>query len=257
VYIRWVGNNIPRMQKAKIGTHAGDIYKLFAPCHTRLDTPDRNEITDENIMKQIGIASGSYQHVVEGRPIPKQQSQPRTQATTVHTTQPRAEKVPVGPKADTHGGVAKTVENVVDFVDLDGIKMAIQEVRNDSSSTNWVLITYDGPRSNTLKMEGTGSGGLAEIKSLLKDNVIMYGLYRLNERIDDSVTVKFCYIDWRGERIHTMQRAKLATHSGAIRALFHPFHVDVQASQDDELTDTIVQKKISAAAGTAHFVVDR
>jgi len=158
--------------------------------------------------------------------------------------------------SDTHGGVSKTIEKVVDYQDQDGIKQAIADVRYDGSDTDWVLITYDGPRSNTLKLAGMGSGGLSELKNHLKDNVVMYGLFRTTEKIDDSVTVKFCYVDWRGERIQTMQRAKLGTHSGAIRELFHPFHVDINASSDDEITDELIQKKVRAASGNAQFVLN-
>jgi len=78
----------------------------------------------------------------------------------------------------------------------------------------------------------------------------------LKKKIDDSVTVKFCHIDWRGERIHTMQRAKLATHSGAVRDLFHPFHVDISASTDEEITEHLIMKKIMSAAGTAVHVLN-
>jgi hypothetical protein len=44
-----------------------------------------------------------------------------------------------------------------------------------------------------------------------------YGLVRLVERFDDSDTVKFVYIRWVGENIHRMLRARLGTHSGAIK----------------------------------------
>jgi len=250
VYIRWIGNNIPRMQKAKLGTHAGDIYNLFAPTHASLDSPDLHEVTDENVMKQIMIASGSYTHVLKGHPVqaqPRPQAAPKPVSNTARTTAPRNE-----PKSDT---AAKTVEKIVEFIDEEGIKQAIQDVRNDSTDTNWVLITYDAPQSKTLNLAGIGSGGLAEMKSHLTDDVIMYGLYRTVERIDDSITIKFTFIDWRGENIHRMQRAKLGTHSGEIRTLFHPFHVDVQATQDDELTEEIIQKKVRMVSGTAVHVL--
>jgi len=140
---------------------------------------------------------------------------------------------------------------------MDGIRQAISEVRHDGNDTDWVLITYDGPRSNTLKLEGTGSGGLHELKGHLRPDAVMYGLFRTTEQIDDSVTVKFVHIDWRGEKIHTMQRAKLATHSGVVRALFHPFHVDIPATSDDEITENIIMKKIKTASGTAVHVVNK
>ena len=47
-----------------------------------------------------------------------------------------------------------------------------------------------------------------------KDNVVMYGLIRVTERIDDTEAVKFCFVDWRGENINRMQRANLGIHSG-------------------------------------------
>jgi len=255
VYIRWIGNNIPRMLKAKLGTHAGDIYNAFAPCHTSLDTPDFHEVTDENIMKQIMIASGTYKHVLDHNPVttPQQHHQPQ------HQPRPTPSSGGVGrttsaPKFDQKSDT-KTIEKVVEYIDEEGIKQAIQEVRKDSSDTDWVLITYDAPQSKTLKLAGIGSGGLEELKSQLTPEVVMYGILRITEKIDDSVTVKFCHIDWRGENIHRMQRAKLATHSGDIRALFHPFHVDVQASQDDELTDHVIRSKVNAASGTAVHVL--
>jgi hypothetical protein len=255
VYIRWIGPSIPRMQKAKLGTHAGDVYnQIFAPCHTSLDTPDHHEITDESIMKEIMKASGTYKHVLEGHPVARQTAPPPHSPTQSQEKRPAPQRKP--PPSDTHGGVSKTVEKVIDFQDLDGIKQAIADVRYDGSDTDWVLITYDGPRSNTLKLAGIGSGGLNELKGHLQENVVMYGLLRTTEQIDDSVTVKFCHIDWRGERIHTMQRAKLATHSGAIRELFHPFHVDINASTEDEISDHLIQKKVKAASGTAVHVLN-
>jgi len=254
IYIRWVGNAIPRMQKAKLGTHAGDIYNLFAPCHTSLDTPDLHEITDEHIMKLIMIASGTYKHVLEGHPTPAPQPQHKPQISS--SSKPGTGRTAPAPReSDTHGGAVRTIERVVEFHDEEGIKQAIQEVRNDSNDSDWILVTYDAPQSKTLKIAGIGNGGLHEMKSFLKDDVVMYGLLRVNERIDDSVTVKFVYVDWRGEQIHRMQRAKLATHSGAVRALFHPFSVDIQPTQEDELTEAILEKKVKSVSGTAVHVL--
>jgi len=257
IYIRWIGNSIPRMQKAKLGTHAGDIYNLFAPTHTSLDSPDHHEITDENVMKLIMIASGTYKHVLDSRPAWSGQQQQQQQKPSQRPQASSASKQPVARAAesDTHGGVVKTIEKVIEYIDEEGIKQAIKEVRHDGNETDWVLITYDAPQSKTLKLHQVGSGGLAEMKSHLSDDVVMYGLLRTTERIDDSVTIKFVHLDWRGENIHRMQRAKLATHSGAVKALFHPFHVDIQASQDDEFTEAIVEKRIRAVSGTAVHVL--
>jgi hypothetical protein len=43
------------MQRAKLGAAASSIQQLFSPYHVSLDSPDRNEVTDENIMKLIMV----------------------------------------------------------------------------------------------------------------------------------------------------------------------------------------------------------
>ena len=48
--------------------------------------------------------------------------------------------------------------------------------RADTSETNFMVATWDTPTS--LKLEGTGSGGLAEMKSMLPSNDVAYGLLR-------------------------------------------------------------------------------
>lgn len=125
----------------------------------------------------------------------------------------------------------------------DGIREAIREVRQDTNLVDWALVTYDHsngkPQSKTLKyalgtsfmssayvlrLVGTGEGGLAELKGQLAEDMVGYALYRTTERVDDSETVKFVFIDWRGPKIHRMQRAQLGTHSGALSRILHAFY---------------------------------
>lgn len=54
-----------------------------------------------------------------------------------------------------------------------------------------------------------------------------YGLVRQSEKFDDSDRVMFAFINWTGENIHRMLRAKLGTHSGAIKEVFSPYHVNI------------------------------
>jgi hypothetical protein len=70
--------------------------------------------------------------------------------------------------------------------------------------------------SLTARFAGSGSGGLEEMRALFKNDAIIYGLVRCNEQIDDTVAVKFCFVDWRGENINRMQRANLGIHSGTL-----------------------------------------
>ena len=82
---------------------------------------------------------------------------------------------------------------------------------------DWVLYTYSAGNSNTVVLKGKGTGGVEELVEQLDDAMVAYGLVRLIERVDESDTVKFAYINWTGDNIPRMLRARLSTHSGAVK----------------------------------------
>jgi hypothetical protein len=258
-YIRWIGKDIPFMQRAKLGTHSGDISEFFHPYHTSLDAPELSDVTDEHVMKLIQTASGTYKHVLsDDVAAARVQSKPAVQKPAAAA--PSAQPKPVSSKAPTQAKPVPTTAND-DVVSIGaGIREAIQSVRNDTNLTDWALATYEFPsgknQSKSLVLVGTGQGGLSELKSKLGDSMVGYALYRTTERVDDSETVKFVFIDWRGPQVHRMQRAILGTHSGAVRAVFEPYHVDLlDVSKQEEVTDDLIMAKVRKAAGTANYVL--
>jgi hypothetical protein len=98
---------------------------------------------------------------------------------------------------------------------------------------NRCLVGYEGGKGNVLVSLGKGDGGIEELKAHLNEKINAYGLVRKTEKIDDSVTVKFAFINWTGtekarvsvnlilgENIDRMHRARIGTHTGAISSLF-------------------------------------
>jgi len=257
VYIRWIGKSIPFMQRAKLGTHSGDIYEIFTPFHTSLDAPELDDVTDENVMRLIQTASGTYKHVLDEARAPKPAA---AGAAKPGAASQGAAKPAAAPKTSATSKPPPPVKEGEDVVTIGaGIREAIAQVRQDTSPVNWALATYDmggKTQSKNLVLVGTGEGGLAELKGKLADEIVGYALLRMNEKVDDSDTVKFVFIDWRGPKIHRMQRAILGTHSGAVRELFHPYHVDVlDASKQDEVTEQVIAGKVKKASGTANYVL--
>eukprot|EP00966_Prymnesium_polylepis_P300261 6938736-Prymnesium_polylepis.1 len=69
------------------------------------------------------------------------------------------------------------------------LRTVLSDVRADGSPTDWCLAGFEGD-SLTLKVVGSGSGGVSELRKLLRADSMFYGLVRTTEQIDKSSTVK-------------------------------------------------------------------
>ena len=133
------------------------------------------------------------------------------------------------------------------------MQAAIQCVRNDNDSADWVLIGYEG-QTNNIALINVGEGGVEELKENLADDNVCYGIVRVTDEIDGHVTVKFVLIIWIGERVKIMRKAKTATHKGDILKVMGQYHTDVVVSTKDELTFEEIMRKVKDASGTAVHV---
>jgi len=246
VFIRWTGENIHRMLRARKGTHEAAVKEIFAPYHVTVDAENLKEISEDIITTTVSKASGTAVHVREA-------------VSHGHSSSPVAKSpgyVPGGASLPKVSAPPKATDNVK-FHQEDGIRGAIQDLRSDATPTNWVLLTYDGPNSNTITLLGSGSGGSAELIANLQDDMVGYGLVRQEEKYDDSVRVMFAYINWVGEGIHRMLKARLGTHSGAVKGLLAPYHADIDATKKDEVTPEIITTTIQRTMGTASRVLEK
>jgi len=240
VYINWVGEGIHRMLRARLGTHSGAIKDIFSPYHVNVDATTLSEISEDIITRTVSKASGTAVHVLE--------KSAGSSSPSASSPSHRAGKSPAGAVKGV-SGVPKPTDNVK-FGDESKIKQAIQDVRSDATSTNWVLLTYDAPSSSTIVLAGSGDGGSEELISHLKDDNVGYGLVRQQEKYDDSVRVMFAYVNWVGENIPRMQKARLGTHTGAVKGLLTPYHADIDASNHSEISPDLITSKIRLTMGT-------
>jgi len=239
VYINWVGEGIHRMLRARLGTHSGSIKEIIAPYHVNVDATTLSEISEEIITRTVSKASGTAVHVLE---------KSSSSSPAVSSSHRAGGGSPAGAIKPV-SGVPKTADNVK-FGDESRIKQAIQDVRSDATATNWVVLTYDAPNSSTIVLAGSGNGGSEELIRLLKDDNVCYGLVRQQEKYDDSARVMFAYITWVGENIPRMQKARLGTHTGAVKGLLAPYHADIDATNHSEISPDLITSRIRLTMGT-------
>lgn len=267
-FVNFVGDNINRMLRARLGTHQGAVRAFFAPFHVDISPEKSSEISDEIVLKLIKSTSGTESKVLsddrtvfttkvtatkkvsDGSAAPAAAAPAAATTTAAPAAAPKRAVTPRNPSMS-----AGDNKDALLFDNEETVRGGLKSVRDDSNDINWAIVTYDAPRSKTLTLAGTGSGGVAEFIENLKDDQVCYGLVRLIETVDNSQTVKFCWVNWTGQNIHRMQRATLSTHKGFVTQLFSPFHVDLECEKKDEISEAIIYAKIKKAAGTANFVL--
>jgi len=121
----------------------------------------------------------------------------------------------------SRGGAKAAGSDQVAFVPEEELRNTLRDVRQGLDGLQWALFTYEDPKSNNVVFLAKGSGDIdSELKSHLKDDNVAYGIVRKVDKIDESETIKFCFINWVGENINRMLRARLGTHKGAVTAFF-------------------------------------
>eukprot|EP00727_Mastigamoeba_balamuthi_P014639 m51a1_g9800 hypothetical protein (525) ;mRNA; r:1789856-1792541 len=142
------------------------------------------------------------------------------------------------------------------FVDPQAVADALAQVRSDTSPVNWMGVTYESTRGQTLKLLGKGEDGADGLASHLTPEMVAFCIVRLVDKIDESATVKFAYVLYLGEQVPRMQRAKLSVHQNAVRAYLGQAHVDFTCAQPGELSTETLLARVMEVSGTASRVLN-
>jgi len=249
VFIVWCGEKVPFVKKAQITTHKGSVTELFGQAHNEVHASTQDELSESIIMSRVRDASGTSHHEKDATTSPGQSS---SHSPGIVTTGRGPSNVPKA-SGSKQPGVPKGSSNNVTFIDEEAIQNAIKAVRANNDETDWMLMGYEG-NSNQLKFIAKGSGDLDELITHLKDDQIMYGLYRTTDTIDNTVAVKFVMIVWVGENVPIIRKARITTHKGDVTTCLGQFHVDVHCSNLNEISEDIVKNHVQRASGTANPV---
>jgi len=254
-HITYIGANVPVMLRGRLNAYSSMIDEVFSPYHVVVHAEYPNEVSDKIIVDTIAAASGTADHVLDAAPEPAAAPVAQEPVPQEEKPKPEPKKYTPAPKPKVEQKPAeetRTRDSLV-FNDEEGCRAAIAEVRNDECPTVWAVFGTD---------KANGGAGLLgkgveaeEMYSLLTDKVVAWVLLRRTLKIDDSVTTKFVFINWIGDNIPRMLRARLGTWSGDVQRFIEPYHVDINASSLDEITEDILMNTIANAAGTKDHVL--
>ncbi|KAJ3030370.1 UNVERIFIED_CONTAM: hypothetical protein HDU68_009295 [Siphonaria sp. JEL0065] len=98
--------------------------------------------------------------------------------------------------------------------------------------------------------EDVRAGGLAEIKTKLKDEKAAFGFVRVVVGNDElSQRVKFLFFTWCGQQVKVMRKAKLSVHIASVKQVLQTFSVEVSASTLDDLNESTIVSLIKKSMG--------
>ncbi|KAJ1897692.1 hypothetical protein LPJ66_003212 [Kickxella alabastrina] len=134
--------------------------------------------------------------------------------------------------------------------DAPEIREAYEDVRNDDTQTNWMLLEFDENKNNVLKVGNKGSDGLDELKKHLKDNSAAFGYIRVPMSNDElSLRIKFVFLVWCGTNAGIMRRAKLSVQKAEVTKVISNSSIEIAASEQDDLDENEIMLMLKKAGG--------
>jgi len=130
-------------------------------------------------------------------------------------------------------------------VDKDSIVAAYEDIRDDSTDTTWAVIKF---AENELLVDSTGTD-YNEFQSKFTDDERAFGFVRMITGDEMSRRAKFALITWCGSGVAALKRAKMSTDKTLVKNIIQNFAVEIQSSEQDELSEEAVRKELIRAGG--------
>jgi len=252
VLIDWTPDTVSPLRRALLSTHKGQIQDLMKPYHVSVQAVKITEVDEADVLHRIDVASGIAVHVTTKvatgptspthRTVPSDGGAERKASSFAPSSGKPASFVP---SSDTG--------SKVEFQDADNFKSIMSQLRNSKSDVNWVLVSYAA--KDKLAVLGSGNGTIEQALELAQDDNVNFGLIRMQEQIDKSLTTKFIYFKWQPDSVAPTKKAYVGTKKGAIDAFFAPYHLDFVIGSRSDLTTDILHDKIAINSGKKSHVV--
>jgi len=130
-------------------------------------------------------------------------------------------------------------------VDKEGLRDAYQDVRADTSDTNWALFRYKGAQI----IHDTSGTNIEELKQMLSDDDRAFAFVRVLAGDEMSKRKKFVLLTWVGSAVSTLKRARVSIDKALVKSIIQNFAVELQIETPDELTDEFLRSAVDKVGG--------
>lgn len=130
-------------------------------------------------------------------------------------------------------------------IDKDTIRSAFDDVRDDSTPTTWLILSYEGQH---IVLHSTGED-YEEFKASFNDDERLYGFTRVDTGDEMSKRVKFVLVTWVGVNVGALKRAKMSIDKSVVKTVITNFAVEVLATDHDQLEKSSIVEEVMKAGG--------
>ncbi|CAB4002606.1 1-acyl-sn-glycerol-3-phosphate acyltransferase epsilon [Paramuricea clavata] len=246
VYIHWIGKQVPFTMKGRYGIVRGSVNKSFQPHHVSVETDNVSDLDHEALLNVINENSGTKNKVLDAEQASERKAYDR--GFTGRETGNNKKRV-------TGGFTGFQGKSGASVKFDDSVHDAASDLRSDTTETNWFVAGYqDGNPKLPLICLGSGSEGVGGITEILTNDIVGYALCRVTDVVDDISTVKFVYIQWVGDNVKPLVKAKTSTHKADLEQIFHPAHATIFANSQDEISESEIMDKVQSSSGSKSHV---
>lgn len=194
--------------------------------------------------------------VKEPEPVPEEKPKVPPAAPPAAPPAPLAPVVPASPTSPAPGGDFGSFE-----VNDPRLKDEWERVRANNDPQNWLLLGFEdatapgSPKGATRRVVivGKGDGGMPHLVQRLDSKQVMFGGFRVRA-IDErggvvSDRAKFVFVQWVGEHLSAVTKAKVAMQRADFDKIFVGAHLTVQVSDVSDLTEEAMTQRLHANTG--------
>jgi hypothetical protein len=244
-------DKVPTIRKAKAGAKRAEVGRELGAINATLNVTSRDELTIENVLEQVGstIAADSNGSTVSISQI-KKDYEAMIAAAAANRRGPSGTKGlgnPMSPRIDlTAGSGRKTLAEIgIEKLKPDAAITALRDEK--ATSFNWALYSPSEP-GQPLKLLNAGSLSVPEMRRMITEELVAFGLLRLSFGSGKFKRTKFIFATICGPKAPITMRGKLAGSKAYMRQALSPYNVELQANDASGLDLQTVIDKVRAAS---------
>lgn len=138
-------------------------------------------------------------------------------------------------------------------VDRENVQQAYEDVRDDNTETNWLVLKYDG---NMIVLDSIGTD-YEEFISKFDDSERAFAFLRLLTGDELSKRAKFALIAWIGPNVSVLKKAKMSTDKAVVKEVVRNFAVEIMAEEHGDIAEDYVREQLIKAGGANYGTGNR